>query len=112
MELESKWVVVILLIILAFSFLGAKDAKDVENLLISGNHLRNAQVQYILSADCPWSEFPAWMKEEIATGHGATKLSRQDLRDIKDWYIELIANYKEPVSVLGKSYREKVKKEE
>ncbi len=103
---EKAFSVVIVLMLIAILVIGVKVA-SIENMLVDGKHLVGARVSYVMSADHPWEKLPTFMKENIALSDPRTKLSKEDLIDIRNDYQRMIDIYTEPVVAFGKGYKNK-----
>jgi len=71
-------------------------------LLSTGKHLASVKPQIILSADCPWAALPPAIKEYISLNATTiTKLNKEDMLQLSEWYKEQAKIYKEPKALIN-----------
>ena len=93
MDLREKFVAGILILLVLSSMLLGKALYQINNMLSSGDHLRNARVGFTLHPEMPWANIPIFLREQIAQQHPGTKLDKSDLLLIVNWYQNLLATY-------------------
>jgi len=70
-----------------------------DNILTSGEHLKNAKVYMSMSKDTPWEALPAFVKYDLARGWSGNKLDKDDLCAIQEFIAKEIRDYVEPIGI-------------
>ena len=84
----------------------------IMDVLVSGKHLVAFRPQIILSADCPWASMPPSIKEYISLNATTlTKLNKEDMLQLSEYYRNLADKYKEPVALINQKDFPQPKKE-
>jgi len=98
MKNEPLWVIGITICMVAAAVFSFSNHK----LLSSGKHLASVKPQIILSADCPWAALPPAIKEYISLNATTiTKLNKEDMLQLSEWYKEQAKVYKEPKALIN-----------
>ena len=92
------WGICIFVLIICADIIGLR----IVQILKSGEHLVAARPQIILSADCPWAALPPAIKEYISLNATTiTKLNKEDMLQLSEWYKEQASKYKEPIALIN-----------
>ena len=90
MDLREKFCIGALVILAISSMLLGKAVYQIQNTLESGDHLMGGRVSFTLHPETPWATIPIFLREQVAMQHPGTKLDKEDLILIVNWYTHLL----------------------
>ncbi len=93
MDLREKLIYALAIALTISSILMGHALYQINETLESGEHLKNARVNFSLHPSMPWADIPIFLREQIAMGHPGTKIDMTDLLLIQIFYQRLIDTY-------------------